>query len=448
MGADSINNYIPRTGQKRIVVIGGGFAGINLIQHLDHHNFQIVLIDKHNHHTFQPLLYQVATAGLGPGAIASPLRNVFGKQKNFHFRIAEVSKIDTANHTVITQNDGSIEYDYLVLATGSKANFFGNKEMEAKAFKLKQVTDALAIRERFITNFEEAILNREANLDELMNVVVTGGGPTGVEISGAIAELRNKILPKDYPELDFSKMRIIIVEGQDRLLPTMTPFSSKRAEKYLQDLGVEIRLNVLLEDYTNDTVKLKNGEEIKTKLLIWSAGVQGTAVDGFEENLIHKGTYEVTDYNQIKGYSNVFAIGDTAHLTAENYPKGYPMVAQVAIQQGKQLAKNLIALQDGKEMKPFSYFDKGYMATMGRNKAVVETPIGVKFGGFIGWVAWLFVHLISIIGVQNKLVTLGYWAYNYLTFNKGNRLLIQSSTPKPVVDETPTKRETELQPSH
>jgi NADH dehydrogenase len=444
MPKQNINSYIPESDKKRVIVIGGGFAGINFIRNLDKKRFQIVLIDKHNHHTFQPLLYQVATAGLGPGAIASSLRNHFGERDNFHFRLAEVVKIDTTKKKVHTKRQGNIGYDYLVLATGSKANFFGNEGIEKNAFKLKQITDALAIRERFLQNFEQALLNTDVDMESVMNVVVAGAGPTGVEVSGAIAELRNKVLPKDYPELDLTKMRIILVEGENRLLPSMTQFSSDKAEKYLEGLKVETRLDTLVESYDGDEVKLSSGETIKSQLLIWSAGVQGSALEGFDEKLIKRGTYEVDDINRIKGLEDVFAVGDTAFFPTPEYPKGLPMVAPVAIQQGKHLAKNLNCIVKGAKPKPFKYFDKGYMATMGRNKAVVETPFKLKFGGRLGWLAWVFVHLMSIIGAQNKLVTLGYWAYNYFTFNKGNRLLIQSSAKKNSVGRIATKREETL----
>ncbi len=423
-----ISQYIPESQNPRVVIIGGGFAGIELVSKLANLPVQVVLIDKHNFHTFQPLLYQVATAGLGPGDISSPLREFLrNRNKNFYFRIATVEHVDHLTKMVYTDN-GSLSYDYLVIATGAIPNFFGNDELQKNTHSLKSIPEALDLRNSMIENFEKALLvDDPEELQQYMNVVIVGAGPTGVELAGAIEELRRNVLPKDYPELDFAKMQIHLVEGQSQVLAAMSDFSGRKAKKYLESMGVNVHLQKLLKAYDGEKALLSTGEEIRTQCVIWAAGVQGNAIDGVGEFNVKGGRIIVNEFNQVQGMSDVFALGDVALMESEKYPNGYPMLAPVAIQQASTLGKNLSILIHGKDqpLKPFKYFDKGTMATIGRNKAVVDAPFGIRFGGFIGWFAWMFIHLISIIGFRRKLLVFSNWLWNYFTYNRGNRFIIK-----------------------
>lgn len=408
----------------RMVILGGGFAGINLIKRLSKERVQLVLFDRNNYHTFQPLLYQVATAGLEPDSIADPLRKQLEPVKNFYFRMGEVFSIHPEEKLIKTEI-GTLTYDYLVIATGTKTNFFGNNSIMQNAFPLKQIPQALDLRSHLLQNFEAANISRDQReLKSRMTIVVVGGGPTGVEVSGAIGELKKNVLPNDYPELEFREMRIILLEGLDRLLTGMSEKSGEKALKYLKNFDVDVRLNTMVKNYDGLVVKLDDGEVIHTHTLIWAAGVQGNFPDGLPEESIVKGRLIVNPYNQVKGYKEIFAIGDIASMVSEEYPKGHPQVAQVAIQMGKHLAKNLKRMLRGENMVEFKYHDKGSMATIGRNKAVVD--IGkLTFGGFLAWIIWMFIHLVSLVGFRNKIIVLSNWIWNYFTYDKGTRLIIR-----------------------
>ena len=417
---------IPSTGQKRIVIIGGGFGGIEVAKHLRNQDIQIVMLDKHNYHCFQPLLYQVATGGLEPGSIAYPLRKFMQDIPNGIFRLAEVRNIDVASQRIHT-DIGDLHYDYLVIATGSTTNFFNfSKEVSGKMMRMKDIPQALNLRSFILENFEEALLTYdESKKEELINISIVGGGPTGVELAGALGEMRKSILPKDYPEIDFTKMQIHLFESGDRLLGAMHPENSEKVLKYVKNFGVNVWLNTMVTDYDGDELTIADGKKIKCETVIWTAGVKGNPVGGFTaENIIGGNRIEVDAYCKVKNYENIYAIGDVASMISEKFPKGHPMVAPVAIQQGELVAKNIIAMLKGKELKRFEYFDKGSMATVGRNKAVMEAK-GIKMGGFIAWLAWLFVHVMSLVGFRNKItVTLG-WLYNYFTYDRTLRLIIR-----------------------
>jgi len=419
---------LPPTDKPRIVIIGGGFAGVKLVKRLKNLPVQIVLFDRNNYHTFQPLLYQVATAGLEPDSIADPLRKQLEPVKNFFFRMGEVYSVD-AEKNLINTEIGDVEYDYLVLATGSRTNYFGNESIMKNGFPLKQIPQALDLRSHILQNFEEA--NITTDPDELasrMNVVIVGGGPTGVEVAGAIGELKKNILPGDYPELDFDQMTITLIEGAGRLLNGMSDASGKRALKYLKKFHVDVRLEMMVKSYDGKTALLADDSEIATHTLIWAAGVKGNFPKGIKEESLEKGRIKVNAYNAIEGYENIFAIGDIAMLKNDDFPQGHPMLAPVAIQQGELLATNFKRILSGKEPKPFKYHDKGSMATIGRNKAVADVS-GMKLGGFVAWLIWMFVHLISIIGFRNRLIVFSNWVWNYFTYDKGTRLIIRKFIP-------------------
>lgn len=422
--ADRINERIPKMGLTRVVIIGGGFAGIELVQKLSKCDVQIVLIDKHNYHSFIPLLYQVATAGLSPGDISSPLREFLQENKNFHFRMSRVEEINSTAKEVLTDL-GPLKYDLLVIASGARTNFFGNKQLQKNAHKLREISDAIELRTNLIANFEEALqIEDEAEFEKHMNVVIVGAGPTGVELAGAIGELKNTVLPKDYPELDFNRMKIHLVEGQDRVLAGMSAISGKRAERYLQKFGVDVKLGKFVERYEAGIATLSDKSEIKTNCLIWAAGVKGNVIPGLQEGAVEKGRIMVNEYNLVKGHEYIYAVGDVALQTDKNHPKGLPQLAPVAMQQARTLGENLKRMLAGEDMKPFKYVNKGTMATIGRNKAVVDLPFNIRIGGFPGWFIWMFVHLFSIIGFRRKLLVFSNWVWNYFTYKQGNRLII------------------------
>ncbi|MEH6680454.1 MAG: NAD(P)/FAD-dependent oxidoreductase [Sediminicola sp.] len=417
---------IPDIGKKRIVIVGGGFAGISLAKKLKGLNAQIVVLDKHNYHTFQPLLYQVSTSGLEPDSIAYPIRKILYKLEDFHFRLAMVQTIDTNSSTIVT-DIGTLAYDYLVIATGTKTNFFGNASIQANAMPMKNVPQALNIRSLMLQNFEKADDSmEESEKHMLMNFCIVGAGPTGVELAGALAELKKNVFPKDYQHLDMQGMHIHLFEGADRVLPTMSEHASQKAAHFLNELGVKIHLNTLVKDYDGRIVTLNNGETIATKNFIWTAGVTGAAIDGFsaEQVVDRVNRYKVNTFNQIEGFSNVFAIGDIAYMVSPEYPKGHPQVAQPAIQQGEHLAKNLALLLTGRPMEPFVYKDKGSMATVGRNRAVVDLH-KLRFGGFFAWFIWMFVHLMALVGFRNRVIVFFNWVYNYINFDKAARLIVR-----------------------
>ena len=417
---------IPISKYPRIVIIGGGFAGIALSKKLRNKNVQVVLIDKHNYHTFQPLLYQVATGGLEAGSIAYPIRKVIQEYKDFYFRLTSVKEIDTKHQKIITEI-GDLHYDYLVIASGSKTNYFGNKEIERNSMSMKTIPQSLNIRSLILENFEQAVLTKnQADRNTLINFVLVGAGPTGVELAGALAEMKKAILQKDYPDLDIDKMQINLIQSGDRILNTMSEKSSAAAEKFLLDLGVKIWKNVRVTNYDGRTITTNTDLTFDSATVIWTAGVQGVKIVGLDsKSLVEKvDRVRVNQYNQVVGYDNIFAIGDICSMETEKYPQGHPMMAQPAMQQGKLLGENLIKLIHKKTMTPFEYKDKGSMATIGRNLAVVDLP-HYHFSGIFAWFVWMFVHLFSLIGFKNKAVVFLNWVYNYIKFDREGRLIIR-----------------------
>lgn len=417
---------IPNSKNPRVIIIGGGFAGIAISRKLRNKNVQVVLIDKHNYHTFQPLLYQVATGGLEAGSIAYPIRKIIQEYKDFYFRLTSVKEIDAKSQKIITEI-GDLHYDYLVIATGSKTNYFGNKEIERNAMSMKTIPQSLNIRSLILENFEQAVLTKnQADRNTLINFVLVGAGPTGVELAGALAEMKKAILQKDYPDLDIDKMQINLIQSGDRILNTMSEKSSKAAEKFLSDLGVKIWKNVRVTNYDGKTITTNTNLTFDSATVIWTAGVQGAKIAGLDaKSLVEKvERIRVNQYNQVVGYQNIFAIGDICMMETEKYPQGHPMMAQPAIQQGKFLAENLIKLIQKKSMTAFEYNDKGSMATIGRNLAVVDLP-HYHFNGIFAWFVWMFVHLFSLIGFKNKAVVFLNWVYNYIRFDREGRLIIR-----------------------
>lgn len=414
---------IPTSKNKRIVIIGGGFAGIELAKALKNKPFQVVLFDRNNYFTFQPLLYQVAMSGLEANSVVYPFRHLFRGRKNFYFRMANVRQIDTERREIET-DIGSLRYDYLVLATGSRPRFFGLNPDQL--LPLKSIPQAIGMRNFLLTHFERALdLTNDTLEKSHLNIVVVGGGPTGVELAGALGEMKKQVIPKSYPELDPSKMKIYLLEGQSRLLPTMSEEASGAAERYLKELGVITRLNALVNDYDGELVHF-NEETIRSKNLIWTAGVEGAAVPGVEDARAGKSNrIAVDDFHRVRGYRNIFAVGDVAKMKTDAFPNGHPMLAQAAIQQGKHLARNLSKMAGGEEPEAFVYNDKGAMATVGRNRAVVDLP-KFKFQGMFAWFVWMFVHLVSLIGFRNKLVTMVNWIYNYFTYDRSLWFIMRS----------------------
>ncbi len=417
---------IPQSKNPRIVIIGGGFAGIALAKKLRNKNVQVVLLDKHNYHTFQPLLYQVATGGLEAGSIAYPIRKVIQEYKDFYFRLTSVKEIDTQNKKIISEI-GDLHYDYLVIATGSKTNYFGNKEIERNSMSMKTIPQSLNIRSLILENFEQAVLTKDINdKNSLINFVLVGGGPTGVELAGALAEMKKAILQKDYPDLDMSKMEINLIQSGDRILNTMSEKSSTAAEAFLLGLGVKIWKNVRVTNYDGRTITTNSDLTFDTATVIWTAGVQGAKIAGLDAKSLVQNVerIRVNSYNQVIGYDNIFAIGDIASMETEEYPQGHPMMAQPALQQGDLLGDNLVKFLSNEPMKSFEYNNKGSMATIGRNKAVVDLP-KYHFNGVFAWFVWMFVHLFSLIGFKNKAVVFLNWVYNYIRFDREGRLIIR-----------------------
>lgn len=422
---------IPETTKKRVVIIGAGFGGLKIARDLaDSEDFQIVLIDKNNYHQFQPLFYQVATAGLEPSAISFPLRLAFHHYKAVHVRITEVTELHTDSQEIITQL-GAIHYDYLILAIGADTNFFGQKNIQEKALPMKSVGEALGLRNRLLENFENALVSDSDDVRQgLMTVVVVGGGPTGVEVSGTLAEMKRHVLPKDYPELDFDLMKVYIVESGGELLGPMSKNAQIKSKEYLEQLGVNVFLNTRVTDFDGKYAYLNNGEKIRTNNLVWAAGIKANFIEGLNPEILARGgRIKVNRYNQIEGYQNIFAIGDVAFMTEDAYPNGHPQVAQPAIQQGKLLSKNLPRLLRGNPLEEFTYKDLGSMATVGRNLAVVDLPFW-RFQGFFAWLTWMFVHLMSIVGVKNRLLIFINWLWNYVTYDQSLRLIIKQKSPK------------------
>lgn len=414
-----------QTAFPRIIIIGGGFGGIQLAKKLNKQEVEVLMVDRHNYHTFQPLLYQVATGGLEPDSIAFPLRKVFRSQKNLNFRVADVLRIEPEENKIIT-DIGDYSYDYLVIATGSETNFFGQKEIEHFAMPMKTVPEALNLRSLILQNLEEALIEEDAERKKaLMTFVVVGGGPTGVETAGALAELRNHVLISDYPELDIKSLRIFLIEGGSRVLEPFSEEASAKAKQFLEDMGVVVYDKTRVNFYDGQKITYNDTETIDTKGVIWSAGVKGAIIPGLDKaEIVRGGRIKTNTYNRIVGYDNIFAIGDLAYMETKDYPHGHPGVAQVAIQQGKQLGENLLRIINNEKAKDFDYYDKGSMATVGRNKAVVDLKYW-KFQGFFAWLTWMFVHLLFLVGFRNKAVTLMNWIINYFSYDRGTRVIIR-----------------------
>lgn len=409
----------------RIVIIGGGFAGIKIIKDLKNKPVRITLIDKHNFHSFQPLLYQVASARVEPASISFPFRKMFQGYKNFDFRMAKVERVDKEQKMVVTDN-GNVRYDHLIIATGCTTNFFGNDEMKKNALPMKTMQEAIDIRNKVLQDFETYATASSEEKEKLMNIVIVGAGATGVELSGAFSELKNDVLPKDYPKVDFSGLDIYLLEGSENTLGNMSDNSKKTSRKYLEELGVRVKTGVVLKSYDGDNAVLSNGEVIPCKNLIWSAGVTGNVVQGVAnpENIV-RNRYIVDRYNRVVDTENIYAVGDIAYMETPLYIKGHPQVANVAINQGKNLAKNFIRSMNEKKLTEYEYKDMGMMATIGKNKAVVDLK-HFHFEGIMAWLVWMFLHLMLILSVRNKLIIFINWAWAYITKDTSLRLIINS----------------------
>jgi NADH:ubiquinone reductase (H+-translocating) len=412
-------------GKPRVIVIGGGFGGMEVIKGLKGVNAQAVLIDRFNHHCFQPLLYQVATSGLETNSIVVPFRKRFASQEDFFFRLAEVNRI-IPEENLIETSIGQLRYDYLVIASGATTNFYGMSDVAENSLPMKTIIDSIKLRNIIIRNFENALLTDDLEtMNSFIDFVIVGGGPTGVELAGALSELKNHVFPRDYPELELAHMDIHLIEATPRLLNGMSEKSGNKALEYLQKMGVQVHLNMAVQSYDGRIVKFKNGDELRSRTVIWAAGVTCQPIQGIKAEALGRGSRILTDeFNLVKGYSNLFAIGDVALLEGDpDFPKGHPQMAPPAMQQGRLVAKNIQRLLDKKPLKPFRYHDKGSMATVGRNKAVVDMK-RFQVGGFLAWFIWMFVHLISIVGFRNKFFVFLSWLWSYFSYDKSNRIII------------------------
>lgn len=442
----SIN--IQRNQKKRVVIVGGGLGGLRLAEDLYGSGMQVVLIDKNNFHQFPPLIYQIASAGIDPSSISFPFRQIFRKRKDFYFRMAEARMVDTEKK-ILQTSIGKIDYDYLVLAAGATTNFFGNKNIEEWAIPMKTVPEAMGLRNALLSNFERALTcATEEERQELLNVVIVGGGATGVEIAGALSEMRRYVIPYDYPDMDSSLMHIYLIEAGDRLLAGLSQESSQKAYEFLKSMGVDIQFGKMVTDYRDHKVVMKDGTEIPTRTFLWVSGIRANAMPGIDESHLGRGfRFKVDEYNRIPGVEDVFAIGDQCLQTSDAaYPNGHPQVAQVAIQQAKNLAKNLKLINQGadsSELTAFRYKNLGSMATIGRNKAVVE--IGkFRSQGFFAWVLWLVVHLRSILGVKNKMMVLLNWLWKYVSYNDSIRMITYATKPREVEERMKREQTTHL----
>ena len=442
----SIN--IQRNQKKRVVIVGGGLGGLRLAEDLYGSGMQVVLIDKNNFHQFPPLIYQIASAGIDPSSISFPFRQIFRKRKDFYFRMAEARMVDT-DKKILQTSIGKIDYDYLVLAAGATTNFFGNKNIEDWAIPMKTVPEAMGLRNALLSNLERALTcATEEERQELLNVVIVGGGATGVEIAGALSEMKRYVIPYDYPDMDSSLMHIYLIEAGDRLLAGMSQDSSKKAYDFLKSMGVDIQFGKMVTDYRDHKVIMKDGSEIPTRTFLWVSGIRANVMPGIDESHLGRGfRFKVDQYNRIPGLEGVFAIGDQClQTTDEAYPNGHPQVAQVAIQQAKNLAKNLKKINEGladSSLTAFKYKNLGSMATIGRNKAVVE--IGkLRSQGFFAWILWLVVHLRSILGVKNKMMVLLNWLWKYVSYNDSIRMITYATKPREVVERMEREQTTHL----
>ena len=410
--------------KKKVVVIGGGFAGVQCVRNFDEELFDVWLIDKINHHQFQPLFYQVATSQLEPSSISFPLRNIFRSKKNVHIRMAEVLEIDEEQKQVIT-DIGDFTFDYLIIAIGCKTNFFGNENIERNTFTLKSTYDAISIRNHILQTFENIISAKPEEKKGLLNLIIVGAGPTGVELAGAFAEIKQHVLPKDYRGIDFSTFQIMLIEGSGNTLNSMSEQARKASRKYLEEMGVKLYTQTYVKDYDGEQLTLQSGEVIRSKTVIWAAGVTGNIIKGLSSDVLVGGNrIKVNRFNQVLGSTAIFAIGDIAYMETPTYPKGHPQLANVAINQAKRLVKNLKLFEQKRELVAFEYRDLGSMATIGRNKAVVDLPF-IKFKGYTAWLVWMFLHLMLILSVKNKLIIFINWAWAYLTKDSSLRLILK-----------------------
>lgn len=416
---------IPATDKKRVVIVGCGFGGLTLAKKLRNSPYQVVIVDKHNYHQFQPLFYQIASAGLDADSITFPIRKVFQKYNDYYIRKAEVLEVNVSDNQLIT-SIGKLNFDYLVLAHGATNSFFGSDKMQKYSKGMKSIAEALDLRNTILMNFENAVATMDkAEQERLLNIVIIGGGPSGVEIAGALAEMNKFVIHKDYPELKDKMVNIHLIEGTDRLLNAMSPESSEKASQFLKKFGVRILTGTFAVDCDSDSVTTSTGEKINTGLILWTAGIAGNRIKGFsQEDYGRGGRLNVDRINRIKGYENIFAIGDISLMTEEKYPSGHPQVAQVAIQQAKILSQNLKNISGNKSLKEFYYKDLGTMATVGKNQAVVELPYA-HFQGVFAWFVWMFIHLMSIIGVRNKFMIFINWAWRYFTYDQSLRLILR-----------------------
>ena len=415
---------LPETNLPRVVIAGAGFAGLNLARRLSNKHYQIVIIDRNNFHQFQPLLYQVAMSGIEPSSISFPLRKLFRNKHFVHIRIAELLGVNPEEKYLVT-DEGRVNFDILVLATGVVTNFYGNAEIETHAYALKSISEALLLRNVILADLEKALTIREEEVRQsYMDIVIVGGGPTGVELAGSLAEMRRYILPKDYPELNADEMNIHLIEGNGELLGTMSDEASAKSIEYLREMGVEVITNARVTNYDGNQITLNDGRKLFSRKVIWAAGITGTVLEGLPKEVYVKGNrIFVNTFNQVKGFTYIYALGDIAYMEEGEY-KGHPQVAQPAIQQAKCLAKNLNNAALGKEMKPFHYRDLGSLATIGRNKAVADLPF-IKTQGFLAWILWIVVHLKSILGVKNQIIVLLNWIWSYVTLDQSLRVIIR-----------------------
>jgi len=416
---------IPKTDKKRIVIAGCGFAGLTLARKMKNSGYQVVIIDKHNYHQFPPLFYQVASAGLEAASILFPLRKIFQNYKDYYIRKTEVKSVDSDKNQLLTAA-GVLDYDFLVLAFGATNSFFGSKEMEQHTKGMKTIAEVLDLRNSFLLNLENSLTSKnEEERNMHLNIVIIGAGPSGVEIAGALSEMNKYILPKDYPELKETRAKIYLIEAAGRVLNVMSPKSSEKAKGFLEDYGVKVMTNTKVLGCDETSVTLSTGEKISTSLILWTAGIKGNHIDGLStESYSKNGRIIVDRFNHVKDHENIFALGDIAFMTEEKYPNGHPQVAQVAIQQAELLAENIKRKLTNKPLKEFKYRNLGTMATVGKNLAVVELP-HIHFHGIFAWFVWMFVHLMSIIGVRNRLIIFLNWAWKYITYDQSTRILLR-----------------------
>lgn len=417
--------------KKKIVVVGCGFGGLQFVNHLKKDQFDIIVIDKVNHHQFPPLFYQVAASQIEPSTVSFPIRKIFQKRRDVRIRLATVLIVNKDENYIDT-SIGKFNYDYLVISTGTSTNFYGNKGIEDNVLGLKSTYQSINVRNEILHNFEELLYAKDK--EGLYNIVIVGGGATGVELAGAFAEMTRVILPKDYPNINKEKVNVYLLEGGENTLANMSSFAQKYSKQQLQKMGVIVKTGTFVKDYDGEVVTLNNGETIHTKNVIWSAGVIGNAIGGIpEDSVLRNGRIKVDRVNRVKGISNVFAIGDVAYMETDKYPKGHPQLANVAIGQGKNLARNIQLMESAKDnieiennLKSYEYKNLGTMATIGRNKAVVDLPF-IKFKGYFAWLIWMFLHLMLILSVRNKIVIFINWAWNYVTKNNSLRLILKDN---------------------